>query len=338
MRRLFGWMTAALACMLLFMPQAVSRGVANGLSICANAILPSLFPFFVLTEFWVQAGYAHRIGLMAAPLTKRLFHLPGTAATAVILGMIGGYPMGAKTVASLYEKGQLTNDDAAQALFFCSNAGPSFLFGVIGVGVFQSVGMGFCLYLIHLFSAFLIGIIFRPKTCSEKPIVRETETPLPKAIVSSIRQGGMTAISVCVFVVFFSVLGSLFPFLTVSSGLLELSRGADMLAASNFPVEFKAIMASGFVGFGGLCVMVQTISILQEVQLSCRTYCIGKLLHAILSMAITWLFLPYLPLSAPCFTQALPTCNIVLFRTMLLSTLLLLFVKISSGKTGRNRI
>jgi len=337
-KKLLGCLTVALACMLLLRPQVVSVGVSNGLHICANAILPSLFPFFVLTEFWIQAGYTQRLSALAAPLTKRLFHLPGAAASAVLLGMLGGYPMGAKTVASLYKRRLLTKEEAENSLFFCCSAEAAFLVGVIGVGIFQRTLVGLVLYVIHIASAFLVGLSVRPKTYEDKPAVMTEDTPLSEAIVSSIRQGGMTTISVCIFVMFFSVLGELCSAHVLPSGLLELSKGADLLAKWDYPVQTKAILSSGFVGFGGVCVLVQTVSILREAGLSCKTYCIGKLLQAIISMVLTWITLPFLPPSEPCFAPSVPAFDLALPQTMSCLLLLLVFVKISSGKTQRNRI
>lgn len=81
-----------------------SKGAENGIGLCLSTLVPSLFPFMVLASYITDSGLAEKIGRHLSWLTKPLFGLDGCFASAIILSLVGGYPVGAKTVNLLYKK------------------------------------------------------------------------------------------------------------------------------------------------------------------------------------------------------------------------------------------
>ena len=112
----------ALACLCLcgvlawFLADAgpIRQSAAEALSLCVRSVVPSLFPFLVISGLLVSMG----IGELAAPYLAGfmgpLYRLPGCASSALLLGRVGGYPIGAKTAADLYREGLLSRDEAEQ--------------------------------------------------------------------------------------------------------------------------------------------------------------------------------------------------------------------------------
>ena len=350
---IFVW--AASACCFLFLPQEAVKGVVIGLNVCAVSILPALFPFFVLTEYWVRAGYANKMARLAAPFMERVFHLPGVAASALVLGSIGGYPVGARTVAQLYESEHLNKEQAEQALFFCNNAGPAFVLGVLGNVVFQNTWIGILLYVIHLTAAYLTGFLFRSRRTGyiNKNL---TDTSYSKGIAQnwtqSITGAGSTAILVCTYVLFFSILTQcirrVIPTTMLKNGIIslmlgaiELAGGAKILADASISMQFKFILAAFLLGFGGLCVMLQSISVIQVSGLSGKTLLLGKLCNGSLSAALAAVLTPFLPLFQPCATMSVGS-HPSTFRQSIIMVLLIFvtfrFLKESSGKVENNQI
>ena len=92
---------------------------------------------------------------------RPLFNVGGAASAAFVLGFIGGYPIGAKSVITLYKNGSITKSEAERLLSFCNNSGPSFILGVVGAGVFSSGKVGFLLYAAHAAASVCIGVLFR---------------------------------------------------------------------------------------------------------------------------------------------------------------------------------
>ena len=118
---------------LMLYPQPAMEAARSGLRLCYNVIIPSLFPFFVLSSLVVELGLAGYLGRLLEGLMRPLFRVGGACASAVALGFIGGYPVGAKTAIGLYESGQCTRTEAQRLLAFCNNSGPAFILGVVGI-------------------------------------------------------------------------------------------------------------------------------------------------------------------------------------------------------------
>lgn len=347
-KRLIILLLLAPGVLLLLHPEVSRTAIETGLLVCSRSILPALFPFFVVSDLWISLGIGGRLSRLAAPITERIFHLPGSIASALTLGAVGGYPVGALTIAELYTHGVLCRKDAEHALLFCNNAGPAFIFGILGGTVFQNPGIAAALWGIHLAGSFLLGFLFRP---AHQPAFTpwsevETKSLSPfSALTSAIAKAGETAIQICVFVLFFSVLCSHLasmlplsiqtsPWFSVFLGALELAGGAGKLAAAAIPGTWKFVISAGLLGWGGLCVHCQTLTALNRAGLSSRIYLLGKALHSILSIALACLLSPILPLDVPCF--AVPSNTITIWPFLL--PLLSLLPKSSSGKIEESRI
>ncbi len=163
-------LAAALAALgaLLLCSQAALESARAGLGLCAQMIVPSLLPFFILSSLLQQLGLPGILGRWLSPVTQRLFGIGGAGASALLLGVTGGYPLGADAVARLRRSGALTREQAERALAFCNNSGPAFLVGAAGVGVFHSAGYGLLLYGVHVLSAILVGMLL-PRAAAVLP-------------------------------------------------------------------------------------------------------------------------------------------------------------------------
>ena len=179
------------AAALLLLPETAAAAAGTAVELCLSTLLPSLFPYFVLTELWVLLGAAGTLGRRAGRWMGPLFHLPGAAAPALLLGAIGGYPVGAQAVGRLYDQGALTRTEAEQTLLFCNNAGPAFVLGVVGGGLFGSPGLGAALLAIHLGSALLLGMLLRPEGRPRNSQARSDAPPVPfqTALPLAVRHG-----------------------------------------------------------------------------------------------------------------------------------------------------
>ena len=150
----------ALFLLILASDTAIERA-AYGLRLCWELILPSLFPFFVVSSLLGRLGFPKLAGQQLAPLARRLFRTSGAGITALLIGLTGGYPLGAAYITELEEQGEIGSDEGARLLGFCNNSGPAFLIGAIGTGIFGSSGIGLLLYLSHVLAAVLSGLFRR---------------------------------------------------------------------------------------------------------------------------------------------------------------------------------
>ncbi len=209
---------------LIALPQTAAEGVRSGLTLCGQVILPSLFPFFVCSNLFVLLGFSARVSARFGGLAARLLRLPPNAGSAFVIGMTGGYPAGVQAVGLLYERGELSRDEAEHALAVCNQAGPSFIFGFLGGAVFAHPGAGALLCGVQLAAAVLTcRLTAKPLTAAQRAHSapqRQAQPDFAAAFSEAVRRAGMSAIHVCMFVTVFSVL----------SGYLRLAAGAHLPA------------------------------------------------------------------------------------------------------------
>ena len=111
--RVWPALLAALVGLMAWPEEVISCG-KDGLALCGNVILPSLFPFFVVSSLIVGLGLAEYPGRLVEKIMRPLFRVNGNCASALVLGLIGGYPVGARTAAELYKNGQCSRSEAEQ--------------------------------------------------------------------------------------------------------------------------------------------------------------------------------------------------------------------------------
>lgn len=335
--------------LLLFRPDISSLCIQEGLNICAKSILPSLFPYFILTNLWCSLGYDNWLDRKIAPLIEHIFHLPSVAASPLLLGSIGGFPLGGQCALHLYEGGRLSRSDTEQLLFFCSNAGPAFIFGVVGNRLFQSVWIGGVLWLIHLSTAMLLGVIFRPQKRTNFPQFlpeNSSQQNLSAVFTGAVADAGKSVARVCLFVLLFGIITGYIkilvpqrlsntPFFSIFLGTLELAGGINLLV--DFPQNTAFVAAAGLLAWNGACVHFQVLSVLGNKPISLRKYYWGKLLHVCLSIASACCIAPYLPLGKAC-TNMHPEANIHLSGICAVFLIIIVITKTATGKEKLFRI
>lgn len=307
--------------LLLIEPESVMEAVREALHLCAETIVPSLFPFFVFSALLTSLAPMERIERWCAPLMRPLFHLSGNCAAVLVLGFTGGYPVGVRTAAALYHENYLSRGETSRLLAFCNNSGPGFLVGVVGVGVFGSAAVGLKLYAVHIISALIVGFLFRfyrtsPTRSSITDVAaprREPSPSLPRLFIEAVTGSMMSVLNICAFVLFFMILlrllsltgilhllasatTALFAPLGMTeylataliAGFLELSTGALCMQGMALTAG-TAALASFLLGWGGVSVHCQSLLFLMEAELGCKTYLVGKLLQGVLSAVLTYL-------------------------------------------------
>ena len=212
-------------------PAQAIAGARDGLTLCFNVIVPSMFPFFVLSSLVVDLGLAAYLGRAMEGLMRPLFRVSGSCAAAVALGFIGGYPVGARTALQLYDQGLCSKPEAERLLAFCNNSGPAFILGVVGAGIFGDSRVGLLLYLTHALASLMVGLLFRfyggrgeTRASPSRPKPIRTVT-LPAAFTGAVSRSLQSTLNICAFVVFFAVvlrLLSAFGVLAAVARLLSL--------------------------------------------------------------------------------------------------------------------
>ena len=290
---------------LLIYPRVVLAAAREGLLLWFNNVLPSLLPFIIATNMMIALGFAQLLGGVFAPIMNRVFKLPGAGGFALVTGLMSGYPMGAKVVADLKRQGQISTQDSQHLLAFCNNAGPLFIVGVVGVGLFHSSRIGYILWAAHVLAALGVGVIYgcicgRPMAASTvgtafgRPQVRPTQ-PIGTILGDAVKNAMESMVFIGGLIIFFNVIVAVVAevidldatvYSGVLAGLAEVTGGVKRLAA--FEPGFVTLCASAFViAFGGFSIHAQTFHFMANTGVKAVPYLLAKLLHGLLSAGIT---------------------------------------------------
>ena len=147
--------------LLVLFSQSNLTAAKSGLQLWANHVLPSLLPFFIATELLSYTNVVVKIGEVFNWCMRPLFNVPGCGAYALIMGIISGYPVGAKIVTRFYEEGLCTKEEGERLLSFTNNSGPLFIIGSVGILMYRNTMIGILLFITHLLASLSVGFIFR---------------------------------------------------------------------------------------------------------------------------------------------------------------------------------
>ena len=273
-------------CILILDGKTALAGANEGIELCIRTVIPSLFPFFLLS-IALTASIGGQTSPLFQPLQK-LCRIPKGSESILLTGFLGGYPVGAQAVANAFTHGNLTRAQAERMLSFCSNAGPAFLFGIIG-SQYPGALYPWLLWGIHLLSAVAVSFILPP--VDNSPAKASHSQPLSAAEI--MRKATSVMAQVCGWIIIFRVILKfldrwvfwLFPKVIqiLLMGLLELSNGCCSLSQIE-NVGLRFLVSAVILSFGGLCVTMQTVSVIGN--LSTRKYIQGKLLQTLFSIVL----------------------------------------------------
>ena len=209
----------AISFVLILLGDTVKKAVLDGLSFSINAIIPTLFPFFILSDLWADV-FSIPNNSIASKFFQKVFYLNGESLTAFILGLICGFPVGVKAAAELYKDKKLSKDELSHICGFSNNPSLAFVISGVGAGILGSINTGVKLYLSVVISAIIVGIIFRRKnTISHNTNVISKQT---FDLVESIKNAALSSLNVAAYIVFFSALTGLISVITNSIGVTTI--------------------------------------------------------------------------------------------------------------------
>ncbi len=273
--------------------------MGRGLTLCARTVIPSLFPFMVISELLVSSGAGEAFGRLFSRIMRWLFGLSGAGASAVFLGSMCGFPVGARTAVALLDRNVISKTECEHLLTFTNNPSSAFLITAVGVSLYSNRHLGMVLYATVLGAGFFVGFLARF-------FLRRSDEPAEHPhFPSGLHIGGVETftgavagaatgmLTVCAYVIFFSALtGALGCAVgdtgrsgevgyTLLSGILEMTGGIS-LASTLSDREWGLILTAAFAGWSGISVHCQVMTLCGGRGLSFKPYLIAKGVQGIL--------------------------------------------------------
>lgn len=286
-RNLLPFIFVLIAICLVIFSKSNLTATKNGLTLWATCVVPSLFPFFVITNLLSHTKVVHLLGKLFDKFMRPIFNVPGIGSFPFIMGLISGYPMGAKIVADFRKDGLISKDEGERLLAFTNNSGPLFIISSVGISLFGDTTTGFLLLGTHILSCITVGIIlakfsknhenykysYFKKNYDDNKFTKKnisansnivTLKNLGEVLGNSINNSISTLLMIGGFVVIFSVIISI---LNSSNAIDFLSRLFNpILSIFGFDLSFAKPVFSGIIELTNGVSLVSNVHIKETSQ------------------------------------------------------------------------
>ena len=275
----------------LIFPKALSDGVRDGIKLSVLGVIPSVFPFFVVSDALVS--FPSGSGGFLGRVFSRLFGISPNGLRAFLIGTVCGFPIGVKITSEQYVSGGLKREEAERLMGISTNPSAAFVISAVGVGFFGSVKTGLLLYFLTILSALITGIIFKEKIIKSNFSADISGQKFD--FVSSVKNAGLSSITVSSYIIFFSALSGVLNnvlgngiFTLVTISLLEVSGAVIAVFESRLiPPDLILPLVSFVLAFSGVCVHFQARSVASS-ELSFKKFTVMKITQALLSFVLCY--------------------------------------------------
>lgn len=315
--------------------------IKASLDLCLNTLVPSLFPFLVFSKMMILSGSAEYMGKVIHPITGRLFNLSENGSFLFVIGILCGYPIGAKCISDMLKNKKISYIEAERLILFCNNSGPLFVIGAIGCGMYSDIKTGVIIYLAHILSAFVIGLVTRNNQCPQSLI---SHHPIKPYFTQSVEDSMIAVINISGYVLFFSAVCTIINCIMPSGlrilkvaicSLLEITGGIKVISSAySIPPQLKILITAFLVGFGGICVLFQTKSAISDSGIKILPYLCSKLCQGALSVFFAYMIMSVYPLRS---CAHISSSNMSVSTYMLIISLVLIIIYIFKLQKRSNK-
>lgn len=286
-------------------PDDTFKYAYQGLYQWATRIVPTLFPFMMISSLMVYSGADMELGNLLNKMLKKLYKYSNYGLYAIFMGFFCGFPMGAKVVSDLYEQNKISKSEANTLIAFCNNIGPAYFMGII-IPILHKFGYSktfpfiFGMYGIPAIYGVIIGLIYSKNPENHNFLTQNTAVGLNKTNTNSLTPAAIIKKS-CIdntqsliilggyitftnaFRIFIDFIPVSVPVRDVMSAFIEITGGVQTIYAAALPQNTRIFWIMTALCFGGISCIMQTGSFLEKSGLSIACYIKHKLLMTFIS-------------------------------------------------------
>lgn len=286
---------------LLCFPQETLNAARNGLLLWYQNLLPVLFPFMILSNLIIKTDSISILLKFLHPLFHLIWGTTIYGSYTILAGYLFGYPMGAKIVNDLIKEDLISSAEAEYLIGFVNNLSPAFLITYLVLENLNRPGLLLptlgILYGSPLITSILFSLKYRPiiPHSSEQKNKASKSPVFPELIDACISDGIIAITRLGAYIILFSIAAAALPLLPVKNtlfscilnGCLEITTGIQTTCHSSLPFFSRYICLMGLCSFGGLCALMQTLSVCPMKGTTLRHYLLCKLLTICISLFLT---------------------------------------------------
>lgn len=288
---------------------SLSNAILKGIELWAVCVLPSVFPYFFISQILCSLSVTKKIANFFSPVMNKLFNLSGICAYAFFMSVIAGYPLGAKIISDLRKDKLISSSEAVRASALCSTSSPMFLISSVGGIMFNSLKFGVLLLITNFLSAIVIGVIFSFYKRKDKPLNLYCTIlsngngnfifdNVSEAVTSTLFVGGMITLFYLLTEILVElkiltplnfIIGKIFNDQNFGSsigfGIFEYTKGLRTLSLS--PQTFFTLPVACFIcGFGGVSIIMQSVAFLRNAKIKTAPFILSKFIGAVIGFLI----------------------------------------------------
>ncbi len=289
----------------------IMNTVSFSINLWINNIFPSLFPFFILSEFLINYGFVELLAELSKPIMTKIFNINPNCSFIFIMSMLSGFPSNSKYTKELYEKGIINKDEASKILTFTHFSNPLFILGTVSVFL-NNKKAAILILVVHYLTNIIIGIIFRNYN---KSVIKNDKISIKKAvnnmhnkrINNSLNFGSLISKAITDTIsTLLLILGTVTIFLIISTiliskininpyfeslikGIVEMTQGIQSISLLNIPIKIKSTIIAMILSFGGISVHMQVKSIISDTDdIEYKPFLTARLLHSSIAGIIVY--------------------------------------------------
>ena len=290
---------------MMSVPDVVLSAAAGGLIMWFQTVLPTLFPFLVITGMMIKSDAVYYVSRLTGGMFSSLFHISGPAVFAVLGGFLCGYPMGAKITSDLIISNKLTREEGEYLLSFCNNTSPAFIVSYIFLQNLHKPDMALISLSALVLSPVFCSFLFRRwhKVESDSSVWKQKnlrKLTMGELLDDCITDSSETIMKIGGYIIVFQIVSAMMSLLPIHGFLwdyillpaVEITGGIRLLSNADLRFEIRYILIMALTSFGGLCAIFQTQCMVKESGLSIGCYIKEKLVTALVTSLISiWILI-----------------------------------------------
>ena len=206
----------------------------------------------------------------------------------------------------MYNDGLINTNDAKKMLSFTSISGPMFMIGTVGVAVLGSFRAGLVIMISNILAGLINGLLYRNapshKNAASIKIQNSTNSLsdiIYDSMISILMVGAYIVISFLIIEVLHTTkildtISGVLSFIidkdvvcSILTGIIEITRGAIDISNTNISIICKTIISSTLIAFGGVSIILQSLSFLKNLNIPTKTMLRQKFTQAIIALIIS---------------------------------------------------
>ena len=283
----------------------VFNSIINSSKIWFYNIIPSIFPIYIMVDLLINYNILNLISYLFSPLMKYIFKMKKETAIIFLLSIISGFPSNSKYINSFLDNNIININEANKLLMFTHFSNPLFIINSIGINFLHNKKIGILILISHYITNIIIGFInknYYVDYSNTGKIIENKKssfiTTLTYSIYNSIKILILLYGIITIFMIITSLINvniNLNPILNcIICGILEITNGIYYTSNLSIPLIYKACLITFFLSFGGFCIHMQVLSILNKYKINYFNYLKTRIIHGIVSTSIIFLILSFM--------------------------------------------